>query len=194
MSLLVYQLNILAFMKKVLFFFILSFFYLQCYSQTVLEKKTIYSEKGVNTDLTNGYGVKNMKGVNFDNDSPNIVEIVDLLDKGFIYRNQNKIVLFNNQLEKIAEKDISILAGAPEGKFKFIPTNSGVWIVQENQSKPKAITVGLLSYTGELKTKVVELPAKYELFEPKKDETRDGLAIYTLLLNKGAYTLKVPNI
>jgi hypothetical protein len=162
------------------------FFILICLNsnaQTILEKKVIYSQQGIPTKLSNAYGALNIntKGSPFDNTYSSVVEIVDLNEKGFILRNNFKIIHYDNNLNKIYEKDLTgILLDPSYGKIKFYQLDFGVGIVQEFIKREKNCKIGLLNYNGELKVKNINFLESSHLM------SKEALIDTLICLNAGS--------
>lgn len=122
-------------MKKYLPSFILFYFLsLSLKGQTIIEEKVIYSNPGVNNILTNNFGVANIEGSDYNNSFSNKVEVIDLADKGFLVRDNLKVLLFDNSLTQIAEVDLKDFYVPNFGSISFYPMMEGIYILQESRA------------------------------------------------------------
>jgi len=130
-------------------------------SQTIVEKKTIYSTPGKSVDLTNAFGLSLLKGSQFSNYSSPMVEFTDLYENGYLLRNEYKLVLFNNDFKIIKEIELEGILIDKNSDINTYPSIQGIWITQEVNGTPKTVKIGLLSYDGTFVSNAINITQLY---------------------------------
>lgn len=154
-------------------------------SQTIVEKKTIYSTTGKSVNLTNAFGLNLLKGSQFDNYYSPMVEFTDLHENGYLLRNEYKLVLFNNDFKIIKEIELAGTLVNKNSNIEIHPSVQGIWIKPEENGTPKILKVGLLSYEGTFVSKEINITEKYMQYYSYYDYEKRAFVIYTKQM-KGA--------
>ena len=148
---------------KILLALLLTFTICEITFSQSIEKKSIYSSPGSSINLTNGWGMNLMKLSQYDKSHSPIVEFYDLDEKGYLIRQEYKVIIMNNAFEIVKELDLlGTILEKSDDKINIYPSKNGIWITQDPSGKPKNIKVGLLTYEGTLLVESINVPEKYD--------------------------------